>query len=109
MASLISVTVDICRIPTALPDPGQSGLRPQPTRQTASRKNFLFRFRSAAVAGRNPWARKIASASFTVIRPAALTGTRTMTGASMLQVELDVALIIYPQISHRAAEGVSLA
>ena len=86
-----------------------TGVRPQPTRQTAARKNFLFRFRSAAVAGRNPWARKIASASFTVIRPAALTGTRTMTGASMLQVELDVAPIICPQISHRVTEGVSVA
>jgi hypothetical protein len=62
----------------------------------AARKNFLFRFRSAAVAGRKPWARRIASASFTVIRPAVLTGTRTMTGASMLQVELDVALIVGP-------------
>jgi len=75
---------------------GQPGLSLQPTRQTDARRNFLFRFRSAAVAGRNPWARRIASASFTVIRPAALTGTRTITGASMLQIELDVALIICP-------------
>ena len=69
----------------------------------------MFRFRSAAVAGRNPWARKIASASFTVIRAAVLTGTRTMTGASMLQVELDVALMIFPQIGHRITESVSIA
>ena len=55
----------------------------------AGRRSLRFRRRSAAVDGRKPCARRMASASFTVMRVSedAVTGTRMMTGASMLEVE----------------------
>ena len=74
----------------------------------AGRRTLRFRRRSAAVDGRKPCARRMSSASFTVMRVPenVVTGTLMMTGALMLEVEVKVALIVGPQIRQGIAESI---